>query len=114
MSEMSDEKPAWDPDGILPNELHYFFERQIEDEYVQPRTDFKIVAYTEILWCGWECDFGIVLLDIDGGRETIMLAAVDRPGDKGPAEMLRERIEAYREAIESTERFLAALDGGQG
>jgi hypothetical protein len=109
MSE-DDEKPAWDPDGVLPDELHYFFERLIENAYGRPRTDFTIVAYTPILWTGWECDYAIVLLEIDGERKNIVLGGVFHPNDKGPAEMLRKRLEAYRDAIESTERFLAELE----
>lgn len=112
MSE-ADEQPAWDPDGILPDELHRSVESQIEDAYGRPRTDFRIVAYTEILWCNWECDYGIVLIKIDGERKNMVLASVFHPNDRGPAAMLRERLVAYREAIVSTERFLAALEGGE-
>lgn len=111
MSEMSDEKPAWDPDGILPDELHRSVENWIENAYGQSRTDFKIVAYTEILWCGWECDFGMALVEIDGERRTYRLAGVPHPSDKEPAAMLRERLQAYRDAIKSTEHFLAELEG---
>lgn len=106
MSETSDENPAWDPDGILPEELRDFFERQAENAYGRLRTDFRIVAYTQILWCNWECDFGIVLIEIDGERKNLMLASV---GNQSPAAMLRDRLEAYREAIKSTEHFLAKL-----
>ena len=108
MSE-DDENPAWDPNGILPDYLRVSFETQFEDAYGRPRMDFEIVAYTEMLWCGWECDFGMVLFEIDGERKSVVLAGVAHPGDKGPAAMLRERLQAYRDAIVSTERFLAAL-----
>jgi hypothetical protein len=113
MSEMSDEKPTWDPDGVVPEHERQRLELHIEDAYGRPRTDFRAIAYTEVLWSAWECDYAVVLIEIDGKREVQMIAGVFHPGDKGAVTMLRERLQAYREAIVDTERFLAALERGQ-
>ncbi len=113
---MSDETHVWDPDGILPDHLHRSFAVLVEDDYGRPRADFRVMAYTPILWTGWECDYGVVLIEIDGERKTVVLAGVAYPGDSGPAELLRERLQAYQQAIADTEHFLAALevDGSAG
>ena len=108
---MSDETPVWDPDGVLPEHERIGLLLHIEDKYGRRRDDFRVIAYTQVLWSGWECDHGIVLIEIDGRREVQMIAGVFHPNDRGAATMLRERLHAYRDAIADTEFFLSRLEG---
>jgi hypothetical protein len=73
--------------------------------------DIEILARCPVLWSGWECDFAVILYRVRSTGETGLhvVAGVSHPGDRGPVDMLRGRLEAYREAIRDTETFLAKV-----
>jgi hypothetical protein len=73
--------------------------------------DIEILASCPVLWSGWECDFAVLLYRIRSTGETGLhvVGGVAGLGDKSPLEMLRERLEAYREALRGTEAFLATV-----
>lgn len=85
------------------------WEEDILDRYVQRahRTmDYEILGSADMLWSGWELDTAAVLIRLRDGRKVwAILNSVDVPPSKA-GETLRERLEAYRHAIEETEALL--------
>jgi hypothetical protein len=109
MLTMIDEKrPVWDPDGIVPDGHHRSVEWTLENHFPDRSHECRAIAYTQLLWSGWEFDTGIVLIEIDGERKTVIVSGVANASETHE-EMLRERLDAYREAIASTQAFLANL-----
>jgi hypothetical protein len=64
-----------------------------------------VVSTTPILWSGWECDHTAWVLELPDGSRRIVIEAASQETDA--AEVLRERLAAYREAISATEALLA-------
>jgi hypothetical protein len=85
------------------------WERDILDCYVERAHGtavYEILGSAAMLWSGWELDTAAVLIRLRDGRKVwAILNSVDVPPSEA-AETLRERLEAYRQAIEDTETLL--------
>jgi hypothetical protein len=69
--------------------------------------EFEVLAYTPMLWSGWEGDSAAVLYRIlpDGDPQLYVLDGVHTPPDR-LLETLRERLVAYEKAAADTRRFI--------
>lgn len=85
------------------------WEKCILDRYVERAygtMEYEILGSADMLWSGWELDTAAVLIRLRDGRKVwAILNSVDVPPSKA-VETLRERLEAYRHAIEETETLL--------
>jgi len=85
------------------------WERKAVDGYVLRKygaRDYEVLGRVPMLWTGWEADTDAVLLRLPGGRLAwYVLHCVDVPPEQ-VVETLRQRLVAYREAIEETEALL--------
>lgn len=99
----SDDKPV-DVDIDL-EDISARFEDEGRDV---PAADIEILAECPVLWSGWECDRAVLLYRIRSTGETGLhvVSGVASPGDRGPVDMLGERLEAYQEAARQTLAFL--------
>jgi len=67
---------------------------------------FEIIGSAPILWSGWEGDTDAVVVRLPDGNAVWMVVEGVHVGSTGVAEVLRERLDAYRKAIEDTEALL--------
>ena len=69
--------------------------------------DFVALERTDVLWSGWECDSGAWIVEDQG---ELKLVGSDH-GEKifVDASFLEERVKAYRDVIESSEKMLGML-----
>lgn len=85
------------------------WERKAVDGYVLRKyrtADYEVVGRVPMLWTGWEADTDACLLRLGDGRQAwFVLNCVDVPPDR-VVDALRQRIEAYRQAITETEALL--------
>lgn len=97
-------RDAWDARSIRT-----WFEDEQERDVAEE--DIQIVARCPVLWSGWEGDRGVVLYRLRSSGET-GLHVLDgvHHGPAGAVEMLRDRLDAYRDAIRATEVLLARME----
>ena len=78
-----------------------------------PPDGFAIKDVVPLLWCGWECDTHLVLIEYHGNPEFIpVLLNGTQAADtvKQAKALLISRIAAYREAIIQSEAALRILE----
>lgn len=105
---MSDDpkRDAWDARSIAlwHAEEH---ERAIAED------DIQIIARCPVLWSGWEGDCGVVHYRIrsSGEHGLHVLDGIHHGSDpEDVVALMRERLDAYRDAIAATEALLASLE----
>jgi hypothetical protein len=85
------------------------WQRQHLDCYVQGAYgtgEYEILGMVPMLWSGWEADTNAVLVRLaDARRVWAVMQSVDVRANEVP-DVLRQRLVAYREAIEETEALL--------
>jgi hypothetical protein len=95
-------------DGFLKS-----IQRRLSYERDLPEgAEFEVIAYTPILWSGWEGDSDAVLYRIlpDGEPQLYVLDGVHTPPDR-LLETLQGRIGAYEKAIADTKAFITKAKG---
>ncbi len=72
-----------------------------------PGASVEILDYIDVAWSSWECDDGAVLYTADGVAGVAIVNEVASGHQGSPAEVLAERVVAYRQLADETERLLA-------
>jgi len=74
--------------------------------------EFEVLAYTAMLWSGWECDDAAVLYRIlpDGAPQLHVLAGIGVTQDR-LLETLEERLAVYEKVAADTRAFITRAKG---